>query len=608
MKAPRPALRLRDTASTEAVEGIDAALRENPWSLVTDRSVQDRFRKLPPERQSKLRKAVEDTGVPPHVLDAAVAGEPKRAPTAASILAEIASTFETFHSPERESYVDVTVNGVRRTLSVRSPDLKDHLVAEFYDRTGKPPPREALQGQIDVLDAQAVHTGPERRVYRRVGEHDGRSYLDLGDETWRCVEIDGSGWRIVDEMPGARFVRSPGARPLPEPKRGGDIDRLFDFINVRSEAERVLLVSVEITALRSARSYPMLVFFGEQGSAKTTSARIVRRLSDPTVVLDRACPREEKELLPAVQNNHVLLYDNLSGLSAPLADAFCRISTGSGFAFRALYTNGEEHLVGGARFVIFTGIDDLAVRADFADRCVGIGLDPIPEDKRRPEAEIWAAFEREQPFILGALLDGLAEGLRNLPRTKFDRLPRMADFALFSIAAETAHFPAGSFMAAYDAKRAETTENVVEADAFASAIRRFIGTRGIWRGTATQLFAALAETAGESAVRARSWPGDQKALGNRLVRISTAMRALGIEISHQRSGKARTRLIRIEQAGWAGEDDVGPDDDVQPERGVAVRRLEVAAVTETRERLAEARSRPVDRLRARYRANRTAAE
>ena len=603
----RIALRQRDEVDTEIVAGLDDILRKDPWSLVTDRAVQERFRKLPPERAALIRKAVEEADVPAHVIEAALGSEQKRAPPAASVFADVTRTFEPFHSPEREPYVDVTVNGVRRTLAVRSRDVKDRLVAEFYARTGKPPPREALQGAIDVLDAQAVHDGPERRVYRRVGKHEGRVYLDLGDDTWRAVEIDVADWRIVDEMPNARFVRSPGALPLPEPRRGGEIERLFGLINVRSEADRVLLVSVMTTFLRPARSYPIPVFSGPQGSAKSTSSRMTRGLIDPHVVPDRSCPRDEKELIPAVRNNHVLLFDNLSGLPAAVSDAFCRISTGSGFAPRALYSNDAEHLVHGARPIILNGIDDLVGRPDLADRSVVITLDAISEEERRPEAELWAAFEREQPYILGALLDGLVEGLRNLPHSKVDRLPRMADFALFSIAAETAHFTSGSFMAAYDAKREETVENVIEADAFASALRRFIGTRGTWAGTATQLASALAEIAGEAAVRSRSWPGDQRALGNRLVRVSTALRALGIEISHRRSGKAGTRIIKIEQVGWDGET-VQAEDNVQPERGAAVCRLEVAASTETRERLAVGRARPADRLRARFRADRKAAE
>ena len=62
-------------------------------------------------------------------------------------------------------------------------------------------------------------------------------------------------------------------------------------------------------------------------------------------------------------------------------------------------------------------------RPDLADRAVFLTLEPIPEERRRPEAELWAAFETERPRILGALLDAVVEGLKRLPET---RLPEAA--------------------------------------------------------------------------------------------------------------------------------------------------------------------------------------
>jgi hypothetical protein len=59
---------------------------------------------------------------------------------------------------------------------------------------------------------------------------------------------------------------------------------------------------------------------------------------------------------------------------------------------------------------------------------VFLTLEPIPEKRRRAEAELWAAFEAERPRILGVLLDAVVEGLRRLPETRLEKLPRMADF------------------------------------------------------------------------------------------------------------------------------------------------------------------------------------
>ena len=68
-------------------------------------------------------------------------------------------------------------------------------------------------------------------------------------------------------------------------------------------------------------------------------------------------------------------------------------------------------------------------------------LAPIAEHQRRPEHALWREFELARPHILGALLDAAAHGLHMLPRVRLERLPRMADFALWATACEGAFRP-----------------------------------------------------------------------------------------------------------------------------------------------------------------------
>src|SRR5262249_53112681 len=96
-----------------------------------------------------------------------------------------------------------------------------------------------------------------------------------------------------------------------------------------------------------------------------------------------------------------------------------------------------------------------ATRPDLADRSVFLTLDPIGEERGRPEEQLWAEFERERPRMLGVLLDAVAHGLRRLPAVQLGRHPRMADFARWVTACETAVWSPGTFMAAYDGNRDE---------------------------------------------------------------------------------------------------------------------------------------------------------
>jgi hypothetical protein len=243
----------------------------------------------------------------------------------------------------------------------------------------------------------------------------------------------------------------------------------------------------------------------------------------------------------------VLAFDNVSGLPAWISDTLCRLATGGGFAVRQLYSVQDEMLFDAARPVILNGID-IATRPDRADRAVFLTLEPIPEERRRPEQELWAAFEAERPRLLGVLLDAVAKGIAELPRTKLERLPRMADFALWATACETALWNSGTFWSAYRGNRDDAVEGVIDADPIAAAVRALMAARTEWTGTASDLLGALAEMSGERVAKAKTWPDSPWALAGRLRRAATFLRKIGVEIGFEREGRARTRVIRITAA------------------------------------------------------------
>jgi hypothetical protein len=201
----------------------------------------------------------------------------------------------------------------------------------------------------------------------------------------------------------------------------------------------------------------------------------------------------------------VLAFDNVSGLPSWISDTLCRLATGGGFAVRRLYTDQDEVLFDAARPVILNGIEEIVTRPDLADRAVFLTLQPIPEERRRPEQELWAAFDAERPRTLGVLLDAVVQGLKRLPETRLEKLPRMADFALWAMACETVLWPAGTFWSAYCGNRDEAVEGVLDADLIAGAVRAVMTTRTVWTGTASDLLGALAEAVGERVAKSKAW-------------------------------------------------------------------------------------------------------
>jgi hypothetical protein len=150
------------------------------------------------------------------------------------------------------------------------------------------------------------------------------------------------------------------------------------------------------------------------------------------------------------------------------------------------------------------GIEEIITRPDLADRSIFLTLPPVADARRQSERELRRQFELARPRILGALLDLVVHGLGTLPCMDLDRLPRMADFTLWSAACETALRPAGTFGRAYEANRRAAIEGIIDADPVAARVREIMAERNSWTGSAADLLRA---GAGSGTPRDRAgWP------------------------------------------------------------------------------------------------------
>ena len=395
------------------------------------------------------------------------------------------------------------------------------------------------------LDAQAARAG-QRRVYLRTATHGGKLYIDLGDDSWRVVEIDSEGWRVLSDPPAVRFRRPKTAGPLPEPV-GGDaregLGALRPFLNM-GEGDFKLCAAWLLASLRDTGPYPLLVLTGENGSAKSTMARLLRSLVDPARPPTTGMPSNERDAAIAARHRHVLVYDNLSGLPIWLSDTLCRLSTGEGFVTRALHTDHEEVVIEASRPVILTGIENPSVRGDLADRSIIIRLLRIGNAARRTESELMEAFEDVRPRIFGALLSGLSEGLRKEGSVRLERLPRMADFCKWAVACEGAYWPSGTFMAAYDDAQASATEDVLEDTPIWPALRQLLEEEaGSFEGTATELLNRLGAHQKDRKTP-RTWPSTGAVMGKQLTGLAPSLRSLGYTAELRRTKQGNSWRLK----------------------------------------------------------------
>lgn len=426
---------------------------------------------------------------------------------------------------------------------VRSIHFRRWLMRRYWRSTNRTPARDSVEDVLLQVEGEALW-GKRAEVFpvcTRYGATDTSIFLDLADDRWRCVEITPDGWDIVTDPP-VKFRRCRGMQQLPEPQHGGTLETLRDFINVDDD-QFVLVVAWLVGTLLPGGPYPILELDGEQGSAKTTTCSILRRLIDPNEAGLRSAPRDEHDLVIAATNAHVIAFDNLSGVPTWLSDGLCRIATGAGFATRKLYSDADETIFSGARPIMSNGIGGVAVRPDLLDRTIRVILKPIPENQRRKLGDLMAAFDKARPKLLGALLDAASMALRRRNDVVLKSLPRMADFAHWIVAAEPAlPWASGKFLTVYATNRKDSNALAIEASAVGAAILAL--EKDKFTGTATELLALLNAEATNAQRESKGWPRNARSLSSHVRRISSNLRRVGLDVEIDRDSTTGKRQIR----------------------------------------------------------------
>jgi hypothetical protein len=453
---------------------------------------------------------------------------------------------ELFHDPSLRTFVTFEAGNHSETHPLRSTAARLWLSALFFQAYEKVPASQAVADALNVLEGRGIYEGNRRPVFVRTAQLGDAIFLDLADPDWRVVQITADGWEVISSPP-VKFRRPRGMLALPIPELSGGLVELRRFVNLDDADSWALVVAWLVAALRPTGPFPVLALYGEQGSAKSTTARILRALVDPSEAPIRCEPRDARDLMIAANNGWVIALDNLSHIPSWLSDSICRLATGGGFSTRALYTDEEEKIFNSTRPVVLNGIAEVATRSDLLDRVVAVTLPAIPEHRRMPEDELWSAFEEVRPRILGALLDAVAMALQNLSRVELGRLPRMADFAKWSVAAEPAlPVDSGTFMRAYAGNQDRANESAIDACIVAPALLELLHRDDHFEGRATHLLDELTQIAGDKTAHGRDWPKRPQQLSGLLRRIAPNLRRMGWECEFdQREPRTRCKRIRI---------------------------------------------------------------
>ena len=326
-------------------------------------------------------------------------GEGKR--SQASRLVELAmERFDLVMSEDGRPY-GVVRNGPNIALPLRGArGLRTRLAAIFADETrGTVPSQSALADALAVLEGYAARKDAVP-VHLRLARHGDSIVIDLGTADGRCVIVGPDGWRAESRSPVLfRAHRAYVGHPRPGTRR--------------RRARRARRPAERRPSLRSGCSpggwsapsfprsrIPILAFKGEQGTGKTTAARCVVQVIDPSPAPLRTAPRDVKQWVVVAAASWAVCLDNVNAISGWLSETLCRAVTGDGNVDRALYTDDDVTVLAFRRVVMMTSIDAGQLDGDLAERLLLIELQPMADGARRTDAELTAAYLAAQPSDL----------------------------------------------------------------------------------------------------------------------------------------------------------------------------------------------------------------
>ena len=467
-----------------------------------------------------------------------------RKPTQAELLVGLARDVYDFGVSTSGDAFAIPLDGPRIARRFRGgqSELRSRLAAMFLDDHGKPPSAAALADALTALEGIALR-GDREELSLRLARDGDAVLIDLGREDGTAVRVEPGGWRVTGNYR-PLFYRSALTSELATPEAGGDVTELADLINVTAE-DFDLLVAFLVGSFLPGIPHPIGLLTGEQGTGKTTLARFLAQLVDPSPAPVRTAPRDVEAWAVTAAGSWLVALDNLSHVPQWLSDALCRAATGDGLVRRRLYADADLSVLTFRRVVLLTAIDPGALSGDLGERLVTFELERIRPWQRRTDDELAVRFAAAHPRLLGALLDLLAQVLEVLPTVTLDRLPRMADFA--RVVAAVDQVRGTDALARYTGQADRIAEDVVESDPFAALLRDLVATRGTVEGSASEVRDLAAERL--TSDRHPKWfPSTPRAAAAKIKRSAPALRQVGVTVDYERTAGARTWTLTHEEA------------------------------------------------------------
>jgi hypothetical protein len=449
-------------------------------------------------------------------------------------------------------------------LAIDGSKFEHYLSKLYYDSYDKKTANaESIKNASRTLGAKAIFEGQTIPLHLRAAwsnpDTKDSIYYDLSDKRRRCVKITkNNGWKIADNQIEVLFKRYGHQTAQVEPLHEYDIetfDKFVNSLNIKNENHKVLVKIWIISLLIPDISHPMLLPYGEKGSAKSTLQKKIKTLIDPSSLDLLSIYNDKTQFIQQISHNYLCFYDNVRREAGWLSDEVCRAVTGGAFSKRKNYSDDDDIPYKYKRIMSFSGINVIFTQEDALDRSIKVELDRIRDEDNIPDTKIEEELKQQIPELLGYIFDVLSKALEIRDTVNLKSLPRMADFALWGEAiARALGYKPLKFMDIYFENIGEQNFEIVENNPFADAISKFIDfDKQSWISSPTIFINSLRDFADNNNIDSSKFPRGPQSISRQLNKIKSNLReGLGIEVIVDRNASVKgnkkqrnTAIIKI---------------------------------------------------------------
>ena len=475
------------------------------------------------------------------------------------VILDLLSDCTLLHGNDGEEYASVEIEKKLYVFKLKTTKFKQFMLKRYYEAKKTAPGSEAVNQALEILAMKANFSDEEIEMNRRVGvSEDGKYYYDLLHDS-RYVQMTTTGCSIVTN-PDVYFFQPKNMGRQVEPDFNAQPKDLIDLIGkhfrIKNDQDVILFASYLVSCLIPGIPHPILILFGEKGSSKSTSMRMLKKIVDPARQDVLAMPSANSDLAVVLTNHYMPCFDNLTYLSVEKSNMLCMAATGGAISKRTLYTDSDETILEIKRCVVLNGINIVANQPDLLDRSITMELSRISTDDRLPENVIWNTFNADLPKIMGSIFNILSAAITRRQNLQLEKVGRMADFSYWGYAIAEAMGKNGQeFLEAYLLNQNGVNEEALASNPVATAVIALLRGKYSWSGSVTQLLRELEMTAMQEQINTHQkiWPADANVLSKRLKEVKSNLEEIGVLYEIRHAGDYKKIILTNEKNKEKGE-------------------------------------------------------